>query len=242
MGWIGGLALGALLAAVPALAEPVSIPYRTGIELDGALTEWAEEPTLVLRPGLDGDGRESAGGPFTEGDLEVEVWLRWDRDGLYFAARWLDDELDLEWVPQAMARWTDPGGGARDRMYFSDNLALRLAVDDRYYGLWLAPRLAPPGPYQWDVRRRVPVTADTISVEVQAPEVFARGDEAGVTVEGVLAWREVGIRAKPGKDAELRLIATDSDCPGVSYEDKTRRCLEWHSWVGEVVFGKRQRR
>lgn len=161
----------------------------------------------MITPGA--DSVVTSGDFENENDLAVGVRSAWNEDGLFFAIEWQDDVRDPHVIPLDSARWDSPLGRPLDRMYFYDNLVIRILTEDRFYGVWMAPR--EDEPYQWDVVRYNDGQTD-ISEEIRASRIHAQvlGD-GFMMLEVGIPWDQIARQPEPGLRFEMRFIIPDSD-------------------------------
>ncbi len=219
----------AVTCVVPCSAESWwEIPYRDrAILIDGHLDDWEGVPSLVIAPGLDGI---RSGGNFSDGDLKVVVQALWDKEYLYLGITWTDNVFDLSEISRKEAVWVDDEGRRRDRMFFFDYLKFHIRKSDYDYTLWLSPRANDEGPYMW---YRLLEGYRGMERATGQPMVSAREQDHQATLEVMLLWKELRLKAKKGVELPLTLILADGDDPDRLLEYKAHH-QKWLAWVGKI--------
>jgi hypothetical protein len=206
------------------------IPQRKQpIRVDGHLDDWQGVPGIVLAP-----GREDVSytGDFKPEDVQVIFRALWDRERLYLALEWRDDVWDIQQIRRQQAVWVSPDGQRRDRMIFFDNVRFQIKEVDYDYTLWMSPRLENQGPFAWNrLRRKV----KGVETAIQVPAIAARYNDGVATMELAIPFKELRLRARPGRSYTVNLLVADSDSPGVPLEVKIGR-LKWLEWSGRMIF------
>ena len=199
-----------------------TIPQTSSIWIDGNHTEWGNVPTLFLSSS---DSTITEGkGTFEKSSLELDIQVAWNEEDLYVAAFWEDDVLDVIDIPLDSVLWTGhPDGLRRDKMYYYDNLAIRLRVPN-YFGYWLTPGNMEKGGLQH---------AELINPSSAIKQI----DEHTFFIESKVSWRELGIRPSVGDTVNLQIIAPDSDTPSSSLLEKNPS-TKYLLWQEDVVLGK----
>ncbi|MEZ4382804.1 MAG: carbohydrate-binding family 9-like protein [Nannocystaceae bacterium] len=196
----------ALLGLVPIARRPAAVVATRGTPaVDGALDDplWARDP-YVLVASLDGEPH--AGAP-------TEVWLAWDPDNLYVAARLPDADLFTEYTEQD------------DPLYRQEAFELFVAADgsgERYLEYQVSARGVTfdarfpkyrRGDEAWDSRWRTAVAVDGTLDD-------GSDRDRGWTVEAALPWDELCAETAipcdppPAAGARLRINAFRIDRPG----------------------------
>ncbi len=218
------------LLSFNSLSQQRTIPRLTYADIDGHLKEWHNVPGIVFSsndstPGVFDEGRKPFDGI---NDLHVNLKLAWNDDGLFAAIEWRDDVIDTRRVStRAEARWEHPSGnGARDGMYFSDNIVLRIQRGDNYYyGNWMSPM--DQNPHQWQLLRLGP--QGTAYTETDKPIMTSRRVENGkVLIEAFWSWEMLHFKPRANEIVKIRIIPTDADQPGIPFEIKERNVKYMH--------------
>lgn len=199
-----------LVLAVNSQAQtPLTLPFYPDLAAREAFSEW--EGGVVLRIVPDADSVTTSGAIGDAHDLRIDVKAAWDEGGIFFSMLWQDDVWDAHWIPVDSARWDSPLNRPLDRMYFYDNLVIRLIGEERFYGVWMAPR--EDRPYQWDVVRYKDGTED-IAEEIKASQIRARflSDEQ-LQVDVWIPWDAIHWQPEAGLRFQMRIIIPDSDKP-----------------------------
>src|SRR5690606_20004368 len=97
-----------LVAAAPVMAQTIEVPRVSGIEVDGLLGDWVGVESHWVDPAW-----THADGPDVQGaaDLSMRVWLGYDDEYFYFAARVTDNALVFErpadsmWQTDSVELW-----------------------------------------------------------------------------------------------------------------------------------------
>ncbi|HSR69603.1 MAG TPA: hypothetical protein VLU25_16855 [Acidobacteriota bacterium] len=183
------------------------------VQMDGRLDEWQGVEPLLLTPGASGVRSE---GSFAENDLRVEVRAVWDKQGLYMAVQWQDDQWDVLDIPRQEAVWISPQGRRRIRMVFYDNLNLELSRKNYNYYAWISPRAEGRGPFSWARR----IGKERLEMASSPPLISVVAEEEKVTMEWLFRWKELGLKGKSYKDLSFRIQVADGDLPGALPEAK----------------------
>ncbi|HSR52279.1 MAG TPA: hypothetical protein VLV83_15740 [Acidobacteriota bacterium] len=201
------------------------------VQMDGRLTEWQSVQPLVLSPDSPQITRE---GEFDSRDVRLEVRAVWDKEGLYMALQWKDDQWDVLDIPRREAVWITPEGRRRSRMVFYDNLNLELSRRNYNYFAWVSPRADGQGPFSWAKR----TGEERLELAGSPPLISVTTDEDGtVSMEWLFRWKELGLKGKRYKDLFFRLQVADGDLPGALPEAKLD-AVKTLSLVGRVDFVK----
>jgi len=210
-------------------AEPLwEIPFRDReILIDGHLDEWEGVPALIIAPGLE---EIRSGGEFVDEGLRLALQAVWDEEYLYLGLTWTDDVFDLKEISRKDAVWVDDEGRRRDRMFFFDYLKFHIRKSDYDYTLWLSPRANDQGPFMW---YRLLEGYRGMERATGQPMVSAREEDQEATIEVMLLWKELRLKAEEGVELPLTLILADGDDPDRLLEYKSNR-QKWLAWVGKV--------
>lgn len=219
---------------------PLAIPRVDAITVDGSTEEWSSASRLLLAPATDQVGLRVQG-DFEPDDVRADLRLRWDAKALYAAIEWQDDLRDTGAITFETMMWPIPGvEDSLDRLYLFDGLVLRFFRQDRtyLYAVLVAPRIDGTGPYQWDMLRIGGEHPDRRE-ELRATRAAATTDADGlVRIELAVPWSKLEIEPRAGLDFDLRLALPDSDCPGLTLEEKwaqRKRCMKSLRWRGQAV-------
>ncbi len=225
LGWIGLTIFAA--AGWPQLlaGQGLVLEQREEIVVDGDLSEWVSASWLPVFSGATDVGVGQGTGIHAE-DLRLDVSTAWDETYLYFAITWKDDVLDTLSIPVENARWDHPSGRARDRMYYYDNVHVRVWVRDRFFGAWVAPILGDP--VQWS--RSDPEGEERVFNELVAASAAMDG---GVGIELAVRWDQLGLEPEPGMELDIQFVIPDADMPDAELIDKEPEMywLEWRAMV-----------
>lgn len=184
------------------------------VQMDGRLTEWQSVEPLKLSP--QSPGVESQG-QFNPEDVDLEVRAVWNKEGLYMALQWKDDQWDIRDIPRREAVWITPEGRRRSRMVFYDNLNLELSRRNYNYFAWISPRAGGEGPFSWAKR-----TGEERLERASSPPLISvtTGEDGTVTMEWLFRWKELGLKGRRYKDLFFRLQVADGDLPDALPEAK----------------------
>ncbi len=212
--------------------SPVQIPYNRKVKVDGKLKEWEGAGEIILHPDLEGKERERSYGTFGQDDLEVKLNFYWDEEALYAGISWSDDAWDTAVIPFDSARW-----GRRDRMYFYDNLVIRLAMENYFYGVWLAPIVS--NAIQWELLRLGPSSDPTTREQISAATSSIKEINDTFHIEVALPWKDLQITPSSGLEMDLRLILPDMDCTELTLPEKGNdpTCIKYLAWFGSLSLG-----
>lgn len=200
------------------------------IKIDGFLEDWPEGPSVVLAPA--GANLESSGA-LQESDFRVTLRGLWDKNYLYLAVRWEDDQWDIQEIKRSEATWITPDRRRRDRMLFYDYLKFQIRKSDYDYTLWLSPRIESRGPFLWE---RLLKGAKGMETATRPPLISSRQHADHVSMEVMFLWKELDLKPKEGREMPLFLVLSDSDRPGIPLESKLNT-LKWVRWRGILRLG-----
>lgn len=219
------------LIAFPAVAQtPYTIGMQSALAVDGDLSEWAEVEAVTVVPSA--DSVTTIGEFEGENDLAIRMRSAWNQEGLFFAIEWQDEVRDPHIIPLDSARWDSPLNRPLDRMYFYDNLVIRILTEERFYGVWMAPRTEEP--YQWDVVRYNDGETD-IAEEIKATRIHAQSTaEDRMVFEVVIPWDQIQWQPEAGLQFEMRLIIPDSDFPDLPLSIEKIRARTYIAQVFDV--------
>lgn len=189
--------------------------------LDGDLREWTGSAVKVEAVVY---GADAYGGP---DDLGGQVWLGWDDQNLYLAARVTDDQI------------SQPARGAA--MYQSDSLELQwdtdlqgdfdsneFDADDWHIGLMPGiPGVGGAEAYVWSPQA---LTGAEAGIRV-ASSLALQGDQArGYQLEAAIPWRLIGVTPQGGQTFGLAVSFSDNDTPAPAQQTmlSTSPTRRWH--------------
>ena len=221
-----GLALSAvLLLPHRVMGQGLRLEPHHAVAVDGHHTEWADATWLPLFSGAP-DVEVGQGEDIRPEDLRLDVSTAWDETYLYFAIKWRDDVFDTLSIPAENTRWEHPSGRSRDRMYYYDNVHVRVWVPERFFGAWVAPIL--DDPVQWS-------RSDLEGEERIFNELLAAstGGDDGVEIELAVRWDQLGLEPVQGLELDIQFVVPDADMPDAELVDKEPE-VYWLNWRAMV--------
>lgn len=194
-------------------------PHSNSIVIDGQSEDWVNISSLNLSSA---DSTITEGkGTWTDDDLDLTVQTAWDEEYLYVAATWKDNVFDVKNTPLDSVIWNGhPDGLRRDRMYYYDNLAIRLRLPN-YIGFWLTPGNLENNGYQHGELIN-PVTA------------INQVDESTFFIEAKILWKEMVYTPIVGDSISFQVIASDSDHPSYSLLEKND-ATKYILWTQDAI-------
>ena len=213
----------AFMACAPTVAagSQLGVPRVSGIVVDGSARDWPPGAPILIAPDQP-DTEVGQRNDVDPSDLRLTVRTGWNDEYLFVQIGWSDDVLDVRPIPFDSVVWNHPSGRRRDRMYYHDNVHVRLWIPDRFFGAWLSPQ--PDHPLQWS--RADPEDSEWIFLE---PDAAASRDGSRVVIELAVTWEMLGVSPHAGLELDLEFVAPDADAPEVALERKEPE-MYWLSW------------
>ncbi|MEM6525794.1 MAG: hypothetical protein AAF693_18490 [Bacteroidota bacterium] len=158
----------------------------------------------------------STSSTFELNDLMIDLKIGWNDKGLLFNVLWKDDVVDYTRITKGNAIIKDADGNRRDKMYFYDNMEIKLVNDDFIYESWwsISDLI-----YQWH-SLRVKENDQWQSELTPRPNFEKDIDEKEVRLFVQIEWEVLGFEAPANKGINLIFVVSDSDQPEQSIDNK----------------------
>lgn len=141
-------------------------------------------------------------------------------DKLKLNISWTDDVIDAVKISPSERRWKDPEKKFRDKdkMYFYDNLGIRIYVEDKFYEGWIMPK-TDSLEIQWQNHGSMKTRKSKKSTALQVEQID-RSDTV-IQMRASLAFDKVHFSISDSTKIKLVIILVDSDAsPLVKMKDR----------------------
>ena len=147
------------------------------------------------------------------------VKVTWNEEFCFFGLKWTDDIWDTKVTKYENRRWNHPiAKRGKDKMYFNDNLAIRLFIDDDFYEIWFQPDVNEA--YQWDI----------IGIKDKSKQpylnsstyVLSRKNKNEVNLEVGIPWEIFNKPLEEIVKEDIQIVVIDNDLPSASLIEKEK--------------------